>query len=123
MSWITLNTAVQQRDGELAGLKQQAQTEQAQLTQTLRQQEEAAQGLRQQVEQLSSSLERKERQLEEAATEKEATRRDYRPSNWLLQLRSGRLLSGRETQPSSSWGLWKEKVAKLEVLQAAADGP
>lgn len=43
----TLNTAVQQRDGELAGLKQQAQTEQAQLTQTLRQQEEAAQGLRQ----------------------------------------------------------------------------
>ncbi|XP_069409576.1 nuclear mitotic apparatus protein 1 isoform X4 [Ovis canadensis] len=113
----TLNTAVQQRDGELAGLKQQAQTEQAQLTQTLRQQEEAAQGLRQQVEQLSSSLERKERQLEEAATEKEATRRDQAQQLAAAAEEREAALRERDAALQQLGAVEKEKVAKLEVLQ------
>ncbi|XP_061236681.1 nuclear mitotic apparatus protein 1 isoform X3 [Bos javanicus] len=113
----TLNTAVQQRDGELAGLKQQAQTEQAQLTQTLRQQEEAAQGLRQQVEQLSSSLERKERQLEEAATEKEATRRDQAQQLAAAAEEREAALRERDTALQQLGVVEKEKAAELDVLQ------
>uniref|UniRef100_A0A8B9X4B0 Nuclear mitotic apparatus protein 1 n=1 Tax=Bos mutus grunniens TaxID=30521 RepID=A0A8B9X4B0_BOSMU len=113
----TLNTAVQQRDGELAGLKQQAQTEQAQLTQTLRQQEEAAQGLRQQVEQLSSSLERKERQLEEAATEKEATRRDQAQQLAAVAEEREAALRERDTALQQLGAVEKEKAAELDVLQ------
>ncbi|DAA21963.1 TPA: nuclear mitotic apparatus protein 1 [Bos taurus] len=113
----TLNTAVQQRDGELAGLKQQAQTEQAQLTQTLRQQEEAAQGLRQQVEQLSSSLERKERQLEEAATEKEATRRDQAQQLAAAAEEREAALRERDTALQQLGAVEKEKAAELDVLQ------
>uniref|UniRef100_A0A452DUZ1 Nuclear mitotic apparatus protein 1 n=1 Tax=Capra hircus TaxID=9925 RepID=A0A452DUZ1_CAPHI len=113
----TLNTAVQQRDGELAGLKQQAQTEHAQLTQTLRQQEEAAQGLRQQVEQLSSNLERKERQLEEAATEKEVTRRDQAQQLAAAAEEREAALRERDAALQQLGAVEKEKVAKLEVLQ------
>ncbi|XP_055404935.1 nuclear mitotic apparatus protein 1 isoform X3 [Bubalus kerabau] len=113
----TLNTAVQQRDGELAGLKQQAQTEQAQLTQTLRQQEEAAQGLRQQVEQLSSSLERKERQLEEAATEKEATRRDQAQQLAVAAEEREAALRERDMALQQLGAVEKEKAAELDVLQ------
>ncbi|KAB0352296.1 hypothetical protein FD754_017153, partial [Muntiacus muntjak] len=113
----TLNTTVQQRDGELASLKQQAQTEQAQLTQTLRQQEEAAQGLRQQVEQLSSSLERKERQLEEAAAEKEATRRDQAQQLAAAAEEREAALRERDSALQQLGAVEKEKAAKLEVLQ------
>ncbi|KAM9768191.1 nuclear mitotic apparatus protein 1 isoform 3-T6 [Dama dama] len=113
----TLNTTVQQRDGELAGLKQQAQTEQAQLTQTLRQQEEAAQGLRQQVEQLSGSLERKERQLEEAASEKEATRRDQAQQLAAAAEEREAALRERDSALQQLGAVEKEKAAKLEVLQ------
>ncbi|XP_052509169.1 nuclear mitotic apparatus protein 1 isoform X2 [Budorcas taxicolor] len=113
----TLNTAVQQRDGELAGLKQQAQTEQAQLTQTLRQQEEAAQGLRQQVEQLSSNLERKERQLEEAATEKEATQQDQAQQLAAAAEEREAALRERDAALQQLGAVEKEKAAKLEVLQ------
>ncbi|XP_040114661.1 nuclear mitotic apparatus protein 1 isoform X3 [Oryx dammah] len=113
----TLNTAVQQRDGELAGLKQKAQTEQAQLTQTLRQEEEAAQGLRQQVEQLSSSLERKERQLEEAAMEKEATRRDQAQQLAAAAEEREAALRERDAALQQLGAVEKEKAAKLEVLQ------
>ncbi|XP_043337170.1 nuclear mitotic apparatus protein 1 isoform X5 [Cervus canadensis] len=113
----TLNTTVQQRDGELAGLKQQAQTEQAQLTQTLRQQEEAAQGLRQQVEQLSSTLERKERQLEEATSEKEATRRDQAQQLAAAAEEREAALRERDSALQQLGAVEKEKAAKLEVLQ------
>nr|XP_020739490.1 nuclear mitotic apparatus protein 1 isoform X3 [Odocoileus virginianus texanus]XP_020739491.1 nuclear mitotic apparatus protein 1 isoform X3 [Odocoileus virginianus texanus]XP_020739492.1 nuclear mitotic apparatus protein 1 isoform X3 [Odocoileus virginianus texanus]XP_020739493.1 nuclear mitotic apparatus protein 1 isoform X3 [Odocoileus virginianus texanus]XP_020739494.1 nuclear mitotic apparatus protein 1 isoform X3 [Odocoileus virginianus texanus]XP_020739495.1 nuclear mitotic apparatus len=113
----TLNTTVQQRDGELAGLKQQAQTEQAELTQTLQQQKEAAQGLRQQVEQLSSSLERKERQLEEAAAEKEATRRDQAQQLAAAAEEREAALRERDSALQQLGSVEKEKAAKLEVLQ------
>ncbi|XP_070329403.1 nuclear mitotic apparatus protein 1 isoform X3 [Odocoileus virginianus] len=113
----TLNTTVQQRDEELAGLKQQAQTEQAELTQTLQQQKEAAQGLRQQVEQLSSSLERKERQLEEAAAEKEATRRDQAQQLAAAAEEREAALRERDSALQQLGSVEKEKAAKLEVLQ------
>ncbi|XP_068844239.1 nuclear mitotic apparatus protein 1 isoform X3 [Capricornis sumatraensis] len=113
----TLNTAVQQRDGELAGLKQQAQTKQEQLTQTLRQQEEAVQGLRQQVEQLSSNLERKEQQLEEAAMEKEATRRDQAQQLAAAAEEREAALRERDAALQQLGAVEKEKAAKLEVLQ------
>uniref|UniRef100_A0A286ZN81 Nuclear mitotic apparatus protein 1 n=1 Tax=Sus scrofa TaxID=9823 RepID=A0A286ZN81_PIG len=105
-----LNAALQQRDQELASLKQQAQTEQAQLAHSLQQQEQASQGLRQQVEQLSSSLKQKERQWEEAAKEQEAARREH--AQQLAAVAEERAAARQQLE-----ALEKEKAAALEVLQ------
>uniref|UniRef100_A0A452TPY5 Nuclear mitotic apparatus protein 1 n=1 Tax=Ursus maritimus TaxID=29073 RepID=A0A452TPY5_URSMA len=113
----TLNATLQQQDQELAGLKQQAKQEQAQLAQTLQQQEQASQGLRQQVEQLSSSLKQKEQQLAEAAQEQEAARRDHaqRLATAVEERQSS--LKQRDSALQQLEALEKEKTAKLEVLQ------
>ncbi|XP_057603496.1 nuclear mitotic apparatus protein 1 isoform X2 [Hippopotamus amphibius kiboko] len=113
----TLKATVQQRDEELAVLKQQAQTEQAQLAQTLQQQEQASQGLHQQVEQLSSSLKQKEQQLEEAAREQEATRRDHAQQLATVAEEREASLRERDAALRQLEALEKEKAAKLEVLQ------
>ncbi|XP_029064036.1 nuclear mitotic apparatus protein 1 isoform X4 [Monodon monoceros] len=113
----TLNATIQQRDQELAGLKQQAQTEQAQLTQTLQRQEQASQSLRQQVEQLSSSLEQKEQQLEEAAKEQKATRRDHAQQLAAAAEEQEASLRERDAALQQLEALGKEKAAELEVLQ------
>uniref|UniRef100_A0A8C3YBF2 Nuclear mitotic apparatus protein 1 n=1 Tax=Catagonus wagneri TaxID=51154 RepID=A0A8C3YBF2_9CETA len=105
-----LSATLQQRDQELASLKQQAQMEQAQLAQSLEQQEQASQGLRQQVEQLGSSLKQKERQLEEAAKDQEAARRDH-----AQQLAA--VAEERDAARQQLEVLEKEKAATLEVLQ------
>ncbi|XP_036181009.1 nuclear mitotic apparatus protein 1 isoform X4 [Myotis myotis] len=113
----TLNAALQQQNQELAGLKQQAKKDQAQLAQTLQQQEQASQGLRHQVEQLSTSLKQKEQQLEEATKELEATRRDH--SQQLAAAAEEREASLREKDSvlQQVEALEKERAAKLEVLQ------
>ncbi|XP_027436664.1 nuclear mitotic apparatus protein 1 isoform X2 [Zalophus californianus] len=113
----TLNAALQQQDQELAGLKQQAKTEQAQLVQTLQQQEQASQGLRQQVEQLSSSLKQKEQQLEEAAQGQEAARRDHAQRLATAAEERQASLKERDLALQQLEALEKEKTAKLEVLQ------
>ncbi|XP_059961539.1 nuclear mitotic apparatus protein 1 isoform X2 [Mesoplodon densirostris] len=113
----TLKATVQQRDQELAGLKQQAQTEQAQLAQTLQRQEQASQSLRQQVEQLSSSLKQKEQQLEEAAEEQKATRRDHAQQLATAAEEREASLRERDAALQQLEALEKEKAAKLEVLQ------
>ncbi|XP_025749873.1 nuclear mitotic apparatus protein 1 isoform X2 [Callorhinus ursinus] len=113
----TLNAALQQQDQELAGLKQQAKTEQAQLVQTLQQQEQASQGLRQQVEQLSSSLKQKEQQLEEAAQGQEAARRDHAQRLATAAEERQASLKERDSALQQLEALEKEKTAKLEVLQ------
>ncbi|XP_067606273.1 nuclear mitotic apparatus protein 1 isoform X2 [Pseudorca crassidens] len=113
----TLNATVQQRDQELAGLKQQAQTEQAQLAQTLQRQEQASQSLRQQVEQLSSSLEQKEQQLEEATKEQKATRRDHAQQLAAAAEEREASLRERDAALQQLEALGKEKAAELEVLQ------
>ncbi|XP_054580533.1 nuclear mitotic apparatus protein 1 isoform X3 [Eptesicus fuscus] len=113
----TLNATLQQQNQELAGLKQQAKKDQAQLTQTLQQQEQVSQGLRHQVEQLSTSLKQKEQQLEEATKELEATRRDH--SQQLATAAEEREASLKEKDSALQQveALEKEKAAKLEVLQ------
>ncbi|XP_059564566.1 nuclear mitotic apparatus protein 1 isoform X4 [Myotis daubentonii] len=113
----TLNATLQQQNQELAGLKQQAKKDQAQLAQTLQQQEQASQGLRHQVEQLSTSLKQKEQQWEEATKELEATRRDH--SQQLAAAAAEREASLREKDSvlQQVEALKKEKAAKLEVLQ------
>ncbi|XP_064433051.1 nuclear mitotic apparatus protein 1 isoform X3 [Mirounga angustirostris] len=113
----TLNAALQQQDQELAGLKQQAKTEQAQLMQSLQQQEQASQGLRQQVEQLSSSLKQKEQQLEEAAQGQEAARRDHAQRLATAAEERQASLKERDSALQQLEALEKEKTAKLEVLQ------
>nr|XP_035975296.1 nuclear mitotic apparatus protein 1 isoform X3 [Halichoerus grypus] len=113
----TLNAALQQQDQELAGLKQQAKTEQAQLVQSLQQQEQASQGLRQQVEQLSSSLKQKEQQLEEAAQGQEAARRDHAQRLATAAEERQASLKERDSALQQLEALEKEKTAKLEVLQ------
>ncbi|XP_021560291.1 nuclear mitotic apparatus protein 1 isoform X3 [Neomonachus schauinslandi] len=113
----TLNAALQQQDQELASLKQQAKTEQAQLVQSLQQQEQASQGLRQQVEQLSSSLKQKEQQLEEAAQGQEAARRDHAQRLATAAEERQASLKERDSALQQLEALEKEKTAKLEVLQ------
>ncbi|XP_025784596.1 nuclear mitotic apparatus protein 1 [Puma concolor] len=113
----TLKATLQQQDQELAGLKQQAKKEQAQLAQSLQQQEQASQGLRQQVEQLSSSLKQKEKLLEEAAQEQEATRRDHAQRLAAAAEEQQASLRERDSALQQLEVLEKEKTAKLEVLQ------
>ncbi|XP_026895517.1 nuclear mitotic apparatus protein 1 isoform X2 [Acinonyx jubatus] len=113
----TLKATLQQQDQELAGLKQQAKKEQAQLAQSLQQQEQASQGLRQQVEQLSSSLKQKEKLLEEAAQEQEATRRDHAQRLAAAAEERQASLRERDLALQQLEVLEKEKTAKLEVLQ------
>uniref|UniRef100_A0A8C8XCV1 Nuclear mitotic apparatus protein 1 n=1 Tax=Panthera leo TaxID=9689 RepID=A0A8C8XCV1_PANLE len=113
----TLKATLQQQDQELAGLKQQAKKEQAQLAQSLQQQEQASQGLRQQVEQLSSSLKQKEKLLEEAAQEQEATRRDHAQRLAAAAEERQASLRERDSALQQLEVLEKEKTAKLEVLQ------
>nr|KAF6343276.1 nuclear mitotic apparatus protein 1 [Pipistrellus kuhlii] len=113
----TLNATLQQQNQELAGLKQQAQKDQAQLNQTLQKQEQVSQDLRHQVEQLNTSLKQKEQQLEEATKELEATRRDH--SQQLATAAEEREASLKEKDSALQQveALEKEKAAKLEVLQ------
>ncbi|XP_058543880.1 nuclear mitotic apparatus protein 1 isoform X2 [Neofelis nebulosa] len=113
----TLKATLQQQDQELAGLKQQAKKEQAQLAQSLQQQEQASQGLRQQVEQLSSSLKQKEKLLEEAAQEQEATRRDHAQRLATAAEERQASLRERDSALQQLEVLEKEKTAKLEVLE------
>ncbi|XP_010601498.1 nuclear mitotic apparatus protein 1 isoform X2 [Fukomys damarensis] len=113
----TLNATLQQRDKELAGLKQQAQKEQAQLAQTLQQQEQASQGLRHQVEQLSSSLKQTEQRLEGAARELEASRRDHTQQLATAAKAQEASLQERDAARQQLEALEKEKAARLEILQ------
>ncbi|XP_036043432.1 nuclear mitotic apparatus protein 1 isoform X3 [Onychomys torridus] len=108
---------LQQKDQELASLKEQAKKEQAQMVQTLQEQEQAAQGLRQQVEQLSSSLRLKEQQLEEAAKEQEAARQDLAQQLATAAEAREASLRERDTARQQLETLEKEKAAKLESLQ------
>ncbi|XP_023557810.1 nuclear mitotic apparatus protein 1 isoform X2 [Octodon degus] len=112
----TLNGTLQQQDQELTGLKQQAQKEQAQLVQTLQKQEQTSQGLRHQLEQLRDSLKQKEQQLEEAARELQDSRQDH--AQQLATAAKAREASLRERDAAcQQLETWKEKAAKLEVLQ------
>ncbi|KAL2806710.1 nuclear mitotic apparatus protein 1 isoform 2, partial [Daubentonia madagascariensis] len=113
----TLNASLQQQDQELAGLKQQAKKEQAQLAQALQQQEQVSQGLRQQVEQLSSSLKQKEQLLKEAAKEQEVTRRDHAQQLATAASELEASLREQDTARQKLEALEKEKAAKLEILQ------
>ncbi|XP_023614489.1 nuclear mitotic apparatus protein 1 isoform X3 [Myotis lucifugus] len=113
----TLNATLQQQNQELAGLKQQAEKDQAQLAQTLQQQEQASQGLRHQVEQLSTSLKQKEQQLEEATKELEATRRDHSQQLAIAAEEREASLREKDSVLQQVEALEKEKAAKLEVLQ------
>ncbi|XP_012501145.1 PREDICTED: nuclear mitotic apparatus protein 1 isoform X2 [Propithecus coquereli] len=113
----TLKATLQQQDQELAGLKQQAKKEQAQLAQALQQQEQASQGLCQQVEQLSSSLKQKEQQLKEAAKEQEVTRRDHAQQLATAAAELEASLKEQDAARQKLEALEKEKAAKLEILQ------
>lgn len=117
-SLTALNTTLQQqRDQELANLKEQVKKEQAQMVQSLQEQEQAAQGLRQQVEQLSSTLKLKEQQLEEAAKEQEAVRQDHAQQLAIVAEAREASLRERDTARQQLETLEKEKAAKLESLQ------
>ncbi|EDL16552.1 nuclear mitotic apparatus protein 1, isoform CRA_a [Mus musculus] len=116
-SMTGLNATLQQRDQELASLKEQAKKEQAQMLQTMQEQEQVAQGLRQQVEQLSSSLKLKEQQLEEAAKEQEATRQDHAQQLAIVAEAREASLRERDTARQQLETVEKEKDAKLESLQ------
>ncbi|KAF6105203.1 nuclear mitotic apparatus protein 1 [Phyllostomus discolor] len=113
----TLNGTLQQQNQELAGLKQQAKKEQAQLAQTIQQKEQASQGLCHQVEQLSTTLKQKEQQLEEATKELEATRRDHAQQLATVTEEREASLRERDSALQHIEALEKEKAAKLEVLQ------
>ncbi|XP_053526796.1 nuclear mitotic apparatus protein 1 isoform X2 [Artibeus jamaicensis] len=113
----TLNATLQQQNQDLAGLKQQAKKEQAQLAQTIQQQEQASQGLCHQVEQLSATLKQKEQQLEETTKELEATRKDHAQQLATAAEEREASLRERDSALQQVEALEKEKAAKLEVLQ------
>ncbi|XP_012600399.2 nuclear mitotic apparatus protein 1 isoform X2 [Microcebus murinus] len=113
----TLKATLQQQDQDLAGLKQHAKKEQAQLAQALQQQEQACQGLRQQVEQLSSSLKQKEQQLKEAAKEQEVTRRDHAQQLAAAAAELEAALKERDAAHQKLEALETEKASKLEILK------